>query len=36
MTKHYCKIYDSDIAKSFDNISPLAQLQKAKVTIKKI
>lgn len=29
MTKHYCTIYDSDIAKNFDNISPLAQLQKS-------
>ena len=35
MTKHYCAIYDSDIAKSFDSISPLAQLQKSKTTIKK-
>lgn len=35
MTKHYCAIYDSDIAKSFDTLSPLAQLQKSKTTIKK-
>lgn len=35
MTKHYCKLYDSDIARSFDNISPLAQLQKSKEKIAK-
>ena len=33
MTKHYCKLYDSDIAKSFDSISPLAQLQKPREKI---
>ena len=26
MTKHYCNIYDADIAKSFDRFSPLAQM----------
>ena len=33
MTKHYCQIYDADIAKNFDRISPLAQLQKSKEKI---
>lgn len=28
MTKHYCAIYDADIANNFDRISPLAQLGK--------
>jgi len=27
MTKHYCAIFDADIAKNFDNFSPLAQLK---------
>lgn len=27
MTKHYCAIFDADIAKNYDNFSPLAQLQ---------
>lgn len=35
MTKHYCQIYDSDIAKNFDRISPLAQLQKEREKIRK-
>ena len=26
MTKHYCTIYDADIAKSYDRFSPLAQM----------
>jgi integrase/recombinase XerD len=34
MTKHYCAIYDQDIARNFDSISPLAQLQKTRETIK--
>lgn len=34
MTKHYCTIYDKDIAKNFDSISPLAQIQKPRETIK--
>ncbi len=33
MTKHYCQIYDTDISKNFDRISPLAQLQKPKEKI---
>lgn len=35
MTKHYCTIYDSDISRNFDSISPLAQLQKSKERISK-
>ena len=35
MTKHYCQIYDADIAKNFDRISPLAQLQKEREKIRK-
>lgn len=35
MTKHYCKIYDTDIAKSFDSLSPLAQLQKPREKIRR-
>ena len=33
MTKHYCAIYDADIAKNFDQFSPLARLtpQKGKI-----
>lgn len=27
MTKHYCAIFDADIAKNYDSFSPLAQLQ---------
>lgn len=27
MTKHYCSIFDADIAKEYDSVSPLAQLQ---------
>lgn len=27
MTKHYCAIFDADIAKNFDNFSPLAQMK---------
>ena len=34
MTKHYCSIYDADIAKNFDRVSPLAQIQKPRETIK--
>ncbi len=34
MTKHYCTIYDADIARNFDSISPLAQLQKPREAIK--
>ena len=34
MTKHYCSIYDADIAKNYDRVSPLAQIQKLRETIK--
>jgi integrase/recombinase XerD len=27
MTKHYCAIFDADITKNFDNLSPLAQIK---------
>ena len=33
MTKHYCSIYDADIARNFDRISPLAQITKPKEKI---
>jgi len=33
MTKHYCAIYDSDIAKNFDSLSPLSQISKTKEKI---
>ena len=32
--KHYCSIYDADIAKNYDRVSPLAQIQKPRETIK--
>lgn len=35
MTKHYCAIYDTDIAKDFDRFSPLAQMNQAKEKIRK-
>ena len=35
MTKHYCTIYDADIAKNFDNFSPLAQMNKPKEKIQR-
>lgn len=35
MTKHYCTIFDADIAKNFDRVSPLAQMQKQKELIRK-
>ena len=35
MTKHYCAIFDSDIAKNFDRLSPLEQLSKPKEMIKR-
>ena len=34
MTKHDCSIYDADIAKNYDRVSPLAQIQKPRETIK--
>ena len=30
MTKHYCAIYDADIAREFDRFSPLAQMNKSR------
>lgn len=30
MTRHYCNIYDTDLADSFDNLSPLAIMTKPK------
>ncbi len=33
MTKHYCAIYDADIARDYDHASPLAQMQKPKEKI---
>lgn len=33
MTKHYCAIYDADIAKDYDRFSPLAQLNQQKEKI---
>ncbi len=30
MTKHYCAIYDADIARDYDHFSPLALMQKPK------
>lgn len=35
MTKHYCAIYDADIAKDFDRFSPLAQMNQPKEKIKR-
>lgn len=35
MTKHYCAIYDADIASNYDSFSPLAQLTKSKEKIHK-
>lgn len=35
MTKRYCAIFDADIAKNFDSVSPLAQLHHPKEKIKK-
>lgn len=35
MTKHYCAIYDADIAKDFDRFSPLAQMNQPKEKIRK-
>ena len=34
MTKHYCSIFDADIAKNYDRVSPLAQVQKPRESIK--
>ena len=35
MTKHYCNIYDADIANNFDRVSPLAQMNQQKEKIKR-
>ena len=35
MTKHYCSIYDADIARNFDRFSPLALLNQPKEKIKR-
>lgn len=35
MTKHYCRIFDSDLTKNYDAQSPLAQIQKPKQRITK-
>lgn len=34
MTKHYCAIYDADLAKNYDNFSPLAQMKAGSEKIK--
>ena len=34
MTKHYCAIFDADITKNFDSLSPLAQLKGGEHKIK--
>lgn len=34
MTKHYCMIYDRDIARNYDSLSPLTQIQKLRETIR--
>lgn len=37
MTKHYCAIFDADIAKNYDNFSPLAQMKQCgdRITLKR-
>ena len=35
MTKRYCAIFDADIAKNYDRVSPLAQMYHPKEKIKK-
>lgn len=35
MTKHYCTIYDADIAKNFDRLSPLSQFSQNREKLKK-
>jgi len=34
MTKHYCAIFDADIAKNYDRFSPLSQMKQSKSKIK--
>jgi len=31
MTKHYCSIFDADIAKNYDSFSPLSQFKQSKI-----
>jgi integrase/recombinase XerD len=33
MTKHYCAVFNADIVKNYDNLSPLAQLSQSKSKI---
>ena len=33
MTKHYCAIYNSDLTRDFDRLSPLSQMTKKKIKI---
>ena len=35
MTKHYCRVFDADIAKDYDTYSPLAQIQVEREKIRK-
>ena len=35
MTKHYCRVFDSDVGKDYDLHSPLAQFQKTKARIRR-
>ena len=35
MTKHYCAVFDADIAKNFDQFSPLAQMYRPKEKIRR-
>ena len=32
MTKHYCAIFDADVARNYDNLSPLAQMARSDVS----
>jgi integrase/recombinase XerD len=34
MTKRYCAIFDADVAKNYDNFSPLSKLKSKKEKIK--
>lgn len=35
MTKHYCAIYNSDLTKNFDKLSPLSQMSSRRISMKK-
>jgi len=35
MIKHYCTIFDADIARNYDSFSPLAQISKPRERIQK-